>query len=82
MADRLIRIEYSGGTGHHRLARAATLEGALRASVIRIAHGQYHEAHIYDDRFLEQKKPSLSVVKVSHGINTEWARTPKWKDQV
>lgn len=80
MAQRLIRIEYSGGT-NYRLSRAATMEGALRAAMLRIATREYSEALVYDDRFVVQSTCSARLTKHAGGLNIQWAKTPKWKEK-
>jgi hypothetical protein len=73
---RLIRTEYSGGTGD-RPAHAATLDGALRAAVMRIAQGQYSMARIYDERF-GSKSLAISVHRAHRGVTIVWTKQPKW----
>lgn len=48
--QRLLRTEYSGAAGD-RVAASATLIGAIRAAVVRLALGEYKRATIYDHRF-------------------------------
>lgn len=81
MTQRLIRIEYSGGA-NYKLARAATMEGALRAAMLRIAKREYSEAMVYDDRFVQQTTCSLRVTRHAGGLNVHWPKTPKWKEKV
>ena len=72
---RLILIEYAGETR----SRASTIEGALKAVIIRIAHGQYVSAVIYDERFGLARQPALKIEMHRNGIAITWTRTPKWK---
>lgn len=78
---RLIRTEYSGAAGD-RLGHAATIDGALRAAVLRVARGQYIEAKVFDDRFTTEPtlKPALTIKTAKYGITVTWATTPKWKE--
>jgi len=78
---RLIRTEYSGAAGD-RLGHAATIDGALRAAVLRVARGQYTESAIFDDRFTTEPttKPALTVKRNKTGVAVVWATTPKWKE--
>lgn len=78
---RLIRTEYSGAAGD-RLGHAATIDGALRAAVLRVARGQYTESKIYDDRFAGEPTtvPALTITSAARGLRVTWATTPKWKE--
>lgn len=86
---RLIRTEYGGSAGD-RQGHAVSIEGALRAAVLRVATGQYKTAMIYDDRFAPAGVPTtLPAVRVSFvpatrspatqgGVSIRWAEAPKW----
>lgn len=78
---RLIRTEYSGAAGD-RLGHAVTIDGALRAAVLRVARGQYTKAVIYDDRFSTEPTtvPALTIKAEPRGLSATWAKTPKWKE--
>lgn len=76
MAERLIITEYSGAAGD-RVGRAVTLEGALRAATIRLAHNEYNRAVIFDCRFGPKSK--AIVVTRSLGIlQAVWTKGPRW----
>lgn len=77
MAERLITTEYSGKYGD-KVGHAASIEGAMRAAIIRIAHGQYSSATIYDARF-GYKSLALTIIHGTKGIDIKWPRTPKWR---
>lgn len=79
MAERLIRTEYSGSAGD-RMGHACTLEGALRAAIIRLAHGEYTGARVYDLRFGEKAgaRPALTLTRSRTGIALTWT-SPKWR---
>lgn len=49
---RLFRTAYSGRYGD-RTSASATMEGAVRAAMMRILAGDYDSARIYDNRFGE-----------------------------
>jgi hypothetical protein len=74
--ERLITLEYSGGI-QDKVSHAATLEGALRAAIIRIAHAQHGQVQIYDCRFGHKSK-AITVKLFKTGIAVTWARNPKW----
>lgn len=79
---RLIRTEYSGAAGD-RLGHATTIDGALRAAILRVARGQYTKAAIYDDRFTAGEPttvPALTITSAARGLRVTWATTPKWKE--
>jgi len=73
---RLIVIEYSGGAGD-RNARATTLDGAVRSSVLRVAQRQYTEARVYDCRF-GSKSLAFTVRASITGLAISWSHKPKW----
>lgn len=73
---RLIVIEYSGGHVD-RVARAATLDGAMRSSVLRVAQGQYSTAKVYDCRFGSQSL-AFTVYRSHRGLGVQWTKVPKW----
>lgn len=75
---RLILTEYSGGAGD-RASRSATLEGALRAAILRIAHGQYDSCRIFDERF-GSKSCALTIRPAHRGLSITWAN-PRWTVQ-
>lgn len=74
--ERLIRIEYSGGVAD-RISRASSLEGALKAVVLRIAHGEYSSAKVYDERFGHSSQ-AMRIQKAHRGITILWF-SPKWR---
>ena len=61
---------------------AVTIDGALRAAVLRVARGQYTKAVIYDDRFSTEPTtvPALTIKAAPRGLSATWAKTPKWKE--
>lgn len=82
---RLILTEYTGGAGD-RACRACTIEGAMRAATIRLAHGQYREARIYDERFgaTAADRPqvclAVTITTQAGGLTVRWPRKPHWGD--
>jgi hypothetical protein len=76
LAERLICTEYSGAAGD-RVGHAVTLEGALRAAIIRVATGQYLRAVVYDARFGHKAK-AFTVAHVLGGVHIDWTKTPRW----
>ena len=78
MAERLIRIEYTGGA-NYRVSRVSSMEGAFRAAMIRVAQHQYEQALIFDERFIPQDRPSAGVKLQGNGLVIQWAFEPKWK---
>jgi hypothetical protein len=49
MSQRLIRTYYSGT--HDRTAASCTLEGAIKAAILRLLGGEFTRATIHDTRF-------------------------------
>jgi hypothetical protein len=76
--ERLIRTEYSGKHGD-RVSRSVTLEGAMRAALLRIAHGEYTSARVYDERYSLFDVTALHIGLRKNGIAITWKRTPKWE---
>jgi hypothetical protein len=77
-AQRLVRTEYSGRHGD-RTSRSTTLEGAMRAALLRIAHGEYTTARVYDERHSLFDVVALHIGLRRNGIAITWRRTPKWE---
>ena len=75
---RLILTEYSGGADSGRAARSMSLEGALRAALIRIVHGQYDKAVIFDERF-GHKSLAITVKLHAKGVTITWPKVPAWR---
>jgi hypothetical protein len=76
MTERLIITEYSGAAGD-RVGRAVTLEGAMRAAMIRLVHNEYNRAVIFDCRF--GSKAKAIVMTRSLGIvQAVWTKAPRW----
>lgn len=75
---RLILTEYSGGADSGRAARSMSLEGALRAALIRIVHGQYDKAVIFDERF-GHKALAITVKLHAKGVTITWPKVPAWR---
>jgi hypothetical protein len=74
--ERLITLEYSGGV-QDKVSHATTLEGALRAAIIRVGHAQHRQVEIYDCRFGHKSK-AISVEVFKTGIAVTWTHNPKW----
>jgi hypothetical protein len=74
---RLIRIEYSGAADL-KVGRAVTIEGAIRASVLRVAQKQYANALIFDNRFMEQKEYNIRIHKTPSGVSIYFRNQPRW----
>lgn len=72
MAARLIKIEYESG----RVTSACTLEGAIRAALIRVYHGEYKTVCIYDCRFghleLDNKTLAVTVHATGRRLEMTW----------
>jgi hypothetical protein len=81
---RLIKIEYSGKYGD-RVCRASSLEGALRAVTIRLAHGEYQKAQVLDERFgtliARTAQLAFRVERDQIGIIVTWFNKPQWTKQ-
>ena len=78
--SRLILTEYSGGVGD-RNGRSLTLDGAMRAAVMKVALGVYTSATIFDERF-GSKSQAIKIARSHRGISVVWPRTPKWGSEV
>ena len=75
---RLIMTQYSA-RNKGRKTRSSSLEGALRAAIIRVVHGEYAEAWIYDERF-GTSSLAVYVKRTNREVLISWLKTPKWKD--
>jgi hypothetical protein len=76
--ERHIKTLYRGLHGE-RTAHSCTLEGALRPALIRIVHGDYIEAQIFDNRFGETDGPAILVDRTTPGaVKIRWAPAVKW----
>lgn len=73
MAERLIKIHYSGGHAD-RASSCASFEGAIRAATVRILMGDYSSAQVFDHRFGEDRKAALTITRAGSGVAISWTR--------
>ena len=73
---RFIVTEYGGGASD-RASRSTTLDGALRAALLRVAQGQYTTARIYDCRF-GSAQLALTVRTSPGGLSVRWETVLQW----
>lgn len=75
MAQRLIKIEYKGA-GTYRTSAAGSIQGALRAALIRVYDEEYSEAWIHDLRFGgvldDHNSVSIIITRTDCQVRVRW----------
>lgn len=79
--QRLIMTEYYyNGTDKYRRSHSTTIEGAIRAAILRVVKDEYTNAKIYDERFGALNTFALEIASYDKKVVIIWKKVPRWKE--